>query len=301
VPVVYRLWGRYGAENLRVVTSNRTVTTPQVRDLIWLVALVWSAELPAWGLDTFLERSVRQAMIMYSPPDPPYAVPAPKSCLFGVLVTASRVHGQQTQSCLRRYLKLRAVQPRLRRPASPSFNYTAPYVPYELMAPGWQRKTDGVPYDTPYIGVASWVEVQVVVRAFWRLPLLHDLRRATRRSRLEGWPQRDVDRIARLQLEELFPHIHPHMLQYHELKTVRECLQLFYERIRPPEMLSPHEIPDDAWHRVRPREPIQPLHYIPNGLWRRVMFLPAFGVIFRDEFPIKGVSFEIFRRLGLGL
>ncbi|KAI4868889.1 hypothetical protein F4820DRAFT_408160 [Hypoxylon rubiginosum] len=309
-PSVYRLWGNYGAELLQAVTNNCTFTTPQLRDLIWLVTLLRSAEMPVWSLEAFLERFVRPTMLMNQPPQPQCAVPVPASSPFSVLSTASRIQAL-THLCLEYYLeKLREVQPRLRRPVSPSFNYTLPYGPYEFMVPGWQRRTPDVAYDTPNMGAASWVEEQVVLRAFWRLQLFHDFKQAAKHSRLSAWAPEDVRGIASLELGEMFPRMHPNMTQYHELICVREYLEVSNgsdrlaggnptgESYLKTELLP---IPKEAWFVKSARGPIRSLHYVPDELLRRSMIHPCHTVLHYDESPIKGVSFTVFRRLGFAI
>ncbi|RYO84412.1 hypothetical protein DL764_009337 [Monosporascus ibericus] len=308
-PSVFRLWGDFGANILQTITSNRIVTTPQVRDLILLVALLRSGEMPAWSLDIFVEQFMRPTM-MNQPPEPSCVVPSPSACPFSVLTTASRIYNL-TQSCLEHYLdKLRAVQPRLRRPADPKFSYMAPYGPDELMVPGWQRQTDGVPYNTPYMGPASWEEAQVVLRAFWRLQMFHDFKRAALNSRLTAFPRLDVERIVGLRLEELFPCVHPHMTQYHEILSVSDYLQepdaSTHLIDRPPgrkvdHMTGPPEIPKDAYCLVSYTGKVRHLSYVPDGLWRRPWIHPIHQLIHDEQSPIRGVSFEVFRRLGFVL
>lgn len=206
VPAVYRLWGNFGAEILQAVTSNRVFTSPQLRDLVWLVALLRSAEIPTWSLDTFLEGFVKPTMERNRSPEPPCAVPAPTSCSFSVLGTASRIH-DLTQLCLEHYLeRLRGVQPRLRRLVSGNLDYRAAYRPYNLLVPCWRHRANS-PYDTPYMGAASWVEEHIVLRAFWRLQLFYDFKRAAQTSKLTAWSHLDTARIAKRQfvVADIFP------------------------------------------------------------------------------------------------
>jgi len=308
LPSIYRLWISHGSEILREVTSNRSVTTPQVRDLILLVALLRSGEMPVWSFDTFLERFVRPTMVLNSAPESPCSIPTPTSCPLSVLGTAGRMY-HLTHSCLEYYLeRLREVQPRLQRPVDQGFDYEAPYGPHEMMVPGWLREVEGIFYETPCMEPPSWIEEQVVFRAFWRLQLLYDFRRAGKQSRLDGWSESDVSRIANLQLDELFPCAHPHMTTYHEIVSVQEYLDESSGGDLPPqeeaskEDVGLAEIPDDAWSWVLRSGTVRHLQYSPNGLLNRgPVHLALHGLISRDESPINGVSFSVFRRLGFAL
>ncbi|KAG4422958.1 hypothetical protein IFR04_003870 [Cadophora malorum] len=308
LPSIYRLWISHGSEILREVTSNRSVTTPQVRDLILLVALLRSGEMPVWSFDTFLERFVRPTLVLNSAPESPCSIPTPTSCPLSVLGTAGRMY-HLTHSCLEYYLeRLREVQPRLQRPVDQGFDYEAPYGPHEMMVPGWLREVEGIFYETPCMEPPSWIEEQVVFRAFWRLQLLYDFRQAGKQSRLDGWSESDVSRIANLQLDELFPCAHPHMTTYHEIVSVQEYLDESSGGDLPPqeeaskEDVGLAEIPDDAWSWVLRSGTVRHLQYSPNGLLNRgPVHLALHGLISRDESPINGVSFSVFRRLGFAL
>ncbi|KAH7419224.1 hypothetical protein BKA64DRAFT_11151 [Cadophora sp. MPI-SDFR-AT-0126] len=305
LPSIYRLWKSHGSEILREVASNRNVTTPQVRDLILLVVLLRSGEMPVWSFNTLLERFVRPTMVFNNPPESPCSIPTPTSCPFSVLGTAGRMYFL-TQSCLEYYLeRLRVVQPRLQRPVDQRFDYEAPYGPYEMMVPGWLREVDGVFYETPRMGPPSWIEQQVVLRAFWRLQLLYELRRAAKESRLDHWSESDVSRTTNLQLDELFPCVHPHMTTYHEIVSVQEYLQEsggsdHHSQEGPAEaQMGLAEIPEDAWHIVLASGTVRRLEYSPKDLLKRgQVHLALHGLITRDESPIKGIAFSTFRRLG---
>jgi hypothetical protein len=301
-PAVYRLWGAYGTEILLAVTSNRVCITPQIRDLIWLVALLRSTRMPAWSLDTFVERFVKPTMVYNNPPEPPCAVPSPKYCPFSVLATASRIH-DFTQSCLEYYLeKLRRVQSRLRRLTGNYFAfYTRPFGPYDLMVPGWRRLADSTPCETRYMGAASWVEEQIVLRAFWRLQLLYDFKRAARNSRLAAWSRSDTDRILNLRVDELFPEFWPLLAPHHEIINVCEYLQASDENSSLPEILPERKVEV----RIGPRDIVlddgymgQRLSYVPRSLLVQGGVHIIEAVIRDDQSPIKGASFSLFRCYG---
>ncbi|KFY21676.1 hypothetical protein V493_07200 [Pseudogymnoascus sp. VKM F-4281 (FW-2241)] len=304
-PAIYRLWGVYGTEILLAITSNRLLITPQLRDLIWLVALLRSTEMPAWSLDTFIERFVKPTMIHNNPPEPPCVVPAPKSCSFSVLGTASRIH-DLTQLCLEYYLeKLRGVQPRLRRLAEhDSSFYIRPFGPYDLLVPGWRRHANGTPSETPYMGAASWIEEQIVLRAFWRLQLLYDFKQAAQKSQLTTWPHSDTVRIINLRVDELYPEFWPHLAQYHEIISVCEYLQGGNENSSLPKSLPARKVNI----RIGPHNMALVARYIgvrslyaPEGLSMRDYVHVLKAAIGSDESPIKGASFALFRCYGFAL
>lgn len=137
VPAMYRVMAIYSHELVHAVISARSTTTPQVRDLIWLVVQLRSNGIPAdtCSLDKFLERFVRPTMLLHSSPEPRCTPPTPMSCPVSVLVTASRIY-QSTHACIDYYMeKLRAVQPRLQQPIDPSFDYDVPSGLYDMMVP----------------------------------------------------------------------------------------------------------------------------------------------------------------------
>lgn len=327
-PSIFRLWESYGPELIRKFTSNRAVITPQVRDLIWLIALLRTGTMPIWSFDTFLEHFIKPTVSSNGPPELPCMIPEPEACPFSVLVTASRIY-HLTLSCIEYYLeKLRAVQPRLRRPVDPNFSYADTHGPYELMVPGWLRHTECVFYETPQMGPASWIEQQRVFRAFWRLQLLYDFRRAAKESQMRGWSREDVDSITHLQLEALYPPVPPFpaswvVMSLQEILGVQDYLEDYNEgSFRPTNetlggaKVGLSEIPEDAWSWVVPEKILWPNStrrriyperivqhtYAPCGPTRELNTWNLLsGLIRDDQSPIKGVSISVYRRLGFAI
>ncbi|KAF2994015.1 hypothetical protein G7054_g11415 [Neopestalotiopsis clavispora] len=308
-PAVYRLLRQYGGDVLEAITCNASFTMPQTRDLIRVIVLARTSALPAWTVDGFTQHFLRPTMMLKSPPEDAYVPPAPAEFPFSILGTARRVNSW-VQLCLATYLRrLRDAQSRLRRPSDPGFNYTHGYGPEDAMVPGWRRRCDGVPYDTPVVGPISWVEEQVVVRAFWRLQLFFDLNWAAREGRLDAWRAEDRQRLSDITMEELFGQMHPFLAQYQELLTVAEFLQQSTGHASVTaipavgELASTYalqSIPetDEYWMQA----PLVGGCYEPQGLRARPhVDLTLASVINADESPIRGAPMRIFRRLGLAI
>lgn len=304
VPSMYRIWKSYNSELVFAATSDVATTTPQIRDLIWLVALLRSDELPSWTLDDFLVDFVRPTMMWHSRPVMPCVLPQPKSCPLSVLMTATRIHNF-THSCLEFYLnRLRAVQPRLQRPIDDTFDYNT-FGPDGKIVLGWLRHPHSEYYETPQMERPSWIEQQVVLRAFWRLQVYHEFSRA----RLSSWSSNDREKIAGLKLEEMWPYEPSYMQMYHEIASVQEYLQHLGE---PPQMSvtgetsksSPEliDIPATAWYTIQSTGCISHYHYAPNGLQSRgLISVVVHGLVYQWHSPTLGVDFAKFRRSGMAI
>lgn len=322
VPSVFRLLDRYGGELLQAITSSPSApwhsplaTVPQVRDMIHVIVLARTSALPAWTVAEFVRSFLHPTMVLKTPPQEPCVPPVPSELPFSVLVTAQRVR-DWSQACLAHHLQqLRDAQPRLRRPADPDFSYTRGYGPDNAMVPGWQRQCEGVPYKTPAMAPASWVEEQVVVRAFWRLQMLLDLQSAAKEGRLGGWPDGDVRQISTMKLEEVLgqtgpldTQASPLVAQYQELFTVAEYLQDQIGHVSVPGLPAiadpmPHRIPETVPEATDPNDPrllSSPHWYLSHGLYVRPGIDLTFASVLQSkQSPVWGVSARIFRRLGL--
>lgn len=308
-PTVYRLLHRHGGDVLEDITSNTFFTTPHTRDLIRLIVLARASALPAWTVDGFTQQFLRPTMMLESSPGGTNVPPVPAELPLSILGTAKRVHNW-VQLCLAHHLRrLRVAQPRLRRPADPGFNYTHGFGPDDAMVPGWRRRCAGVPYDTPIMGPACWVEEQVVVRALWRLQLFYDLKWAAREGRFGAWPAEDMQRLSYISLEELFSPPHPLLAQYQELLTITEFLQDMTGQASVTAIPAVSELTstcplqgipetDEYWIH----SPLLGSRYEPPGLRARPhVDLTLTSVINADESPIRGAPTRIFRRLGFAI
>jgi hypothetical protein len=318
LPAVYRLLRRYGGDIVEAILSDPSHTTAQTRDLIRLVVLARTTPaLPAaWTVDSLVKHFLRPTMMWKAPPDDPCVPPPvpPAGLPLSILGTAARVH-HWVPLCLAHYLgRLRDAQTRLRRPGDPGFNYTHGYGPDDAMVPGWQRRCDGVPYDTPVMGPPSWVEEQVVARAFWRLQLFYDLQRAAREGRLDGaWPPDDVQKLCDITLDGLFSQAaHALLSQHQELLTVAEFLQdatgqassvttvpaAVTEPASAPFVLQAIPETDDHWTYP----PLYGTVYEPQGLRARSQVdLYLTSVLHEEQSPIRGAPARLFRQVGIAI
>lgn len=124
---------------------------------------------------------------------------------------------------------------------------------------------------------------------------------------MTGWGAEDRERVAKLELEELFPCLHPHARESHEIISVQEYLQSLGGRQHTQKGSSTgtqelRKIPETAWSRTLRRGTITHFDYVPDGLSSRgyILFV-LHGLITDDMSPLKGVAFATYRRLGFAI
>ncbi|KAK8129042.1 hypothetical protein PG984_010150 [Apiospora sp. TS-2023a] len=173
---------------------------------MYLVAMIRSATLPVGSLLEFVKRVIipyqldavtRINLTTLESPNmiTPRALPADTPpAVVRSLVATSRHLTALSVDCLRFYLdRFRAV-----RPSHPKTTVARDFHRLPLgmlqdfeMEP-WKGKPKGREVPVQDHGPPTWLEEQRVLRAFWCLQIIVDLRKAAKASRLDGWPHEDV-------------------------------------------------------------------------------------------------------------
>jgi hypothetical protein len=84
------------------------------------------------------------------------------------------------------------------------FRYTHGYGPNRKWVPPWDRDFVGTAVEVRDTGPPSWIEEIRVMRALWLIQLVGDVRRlATKGDNVLGWPHEDVERMSRIEREDL--------------------------------------------------------------------------------------------------
>jgi len=200
-PSSTRLFRSYGAEITDAVLSSG-YTHGHICALVRVVALVRMSKLPMNNLREFQEKTTFAAMnqriislrIHLSPlnlePDTPTHI------LRGIL--ASYRH---TTNLSLRFIKVllkrfRALQPR--RLIDPS------NCPTDLFSLRKIPKEQTETYPNLEFGPPTWEEEQRASRVFWRVQLLHDMKKAALKGRLVGWSREDIKALTRMGLIKFY-------------------------------------------------------------------------------------------------
>lgn len=232
-PVVFRLFNSYGAEITETVLSSGHIHG-HIRAIIRIIALIRTSKLPMDNLLVFQQKTTFAAMrericsmkkhlspLQLEKDTPPHILRS-LLALYRHLTSLSlkfiAIH-------LKRY---RALKPRrLIDPSKcPKYLDELRKIPRD-QTEEYPIKDNG--HDP------SWEEEQRVIRAFWRVQLLHDMKKAAAEGLLIGWSREDVKAITRMNLIAFYgahwmvqasdpmgdSTIHP---EYNELRSIEAYL-----------------------------------------------------------------------------
>lgn len=302
LPLAYRLFPRHGPGVFNAITSDPQKTPPQTRDIIRLVVITRCTVLPAWELSEFWRQFMTLSMLNM-PPEDAYKPHAPDMIPFSILVTAKRVH-DGTQKCLAQLLAdLRGIIPRMERDRQR--RATAATGSHDLSGLAGRKPSDKEERERIILAMApaSWVEEQVVIRAFWRYYLLLEVRHAARHHRLRTWAHDDERMLAAAGIREIISRS-----GFESLPQCQELLAIVDHLEDPDSHVSklshinvPRPIPrSEYWVRFSGTKFRQ--EYVPRSiLHRHGTHNNPKSLIADEASPLCGAPGRLFRRYGLVL
>ncbi|KAM0457109.1 hypothetical protein ACHAPV_006748 [Trichoderma viride] len=187
-PAAYRVFESSAADITEAVLSSGYVCG-HIRVIFRIIALLRSGTLPISNLADFRRRVIVDAMryasrVRSSPSGFAPALLAretPPAVIRSLLATYRQVM-LASLGCLTYYLeRFKTLKPE--HPIDRTIKNPA----WSEHVPAWQSRPQGRKFNVRDIGPPSWTEEQRVNRAFWRLQLLYDLKRAASRGLLD-WP-----------------------------------------------------------------------------------------------------------------
>ncbi|KAE9368333.1 hypothetical protein N431DRAFT_428151 [Stipitochalara longipes BDJ] len=222
-PVAFRLFEAHGVDIIESVLTSGSMTK-QIPEVIRVVALIRSSTLPFLCFGEFYERFVRQSMIQQKTEDSflPKSLSANTShvVLRSILASAHRI-SCLTPDCLKFYLdQLRTIEPEVL--VDEKFTYRQGHSPDYSAIPAWKMRPEGRRLTIGKLEPPSWIEVQRVERAFWRVQFFYDLKMAAAQSLL-SWPGDDLGRLQRMEPKDLYNK--SSHAEYEEVNTIVDYIQ----------------------------------------------------------------------------
>lgn len=200
-PSSARLFTSHGTEITDAVLSAGYIHG-HIRAIVRIIALIRTSKLPMNNLHEFQEKTTFAAMTqriislrihlspLYLEPD------TPPHILRGILASYRHITNLSLRFIKVLLKRFRALQPRrLINPSKcPTDLFTLRKVPKE--------QTEA--YTVPESGPPYWEEEQRAIRVFWRVQLLHDIKKAATKGRLVGWSREDIKAIMRMGLIKFY-------------------------------------------------------------------------------------------------
>ncbi|KAK7957710.1 hypothetical protein PG988_012558 [Apiospora saccharicola] len=282
-PVVYRIFDEFAVRVTEAILYNgygpirkglHTVEPDKpsrvcsfVPVQMYMVAMIRSGTLPLPDLAEFVARVIMPYHL--DDAGPPYTGPLPFSprvlpadtppAVVRSLVATSRHLTALSVECLKFYLdRFRSIRPSHPIVSERDFDKLHPKVRHNLDLEPWKNEPEGHQVPVQDHGPPTWLEEQRVLRAFWCLQMIVDLRKAaaSSSSRLLGrrWPPGDVKYLRECDatnvwsLEKLLrPHVERHRItsllaesvQYRETMAVTWYLETVHKRRWP----APEDLP----------------------------------------------------------
>ncbi|KAH7336119.1 hypothetical protein BKA65DRAFT_458671 [Rhexocercosporidium sp. MPI-PUGE-AT-0058] len=301
-PVAFRLFGQHGVGIVESILNSGN-TTKRIPEIIRLITLIRSSSLPIHSLEEFQYRVLSQSMVQQrtSAAFIPGALPRDASpiVLRSILASATKI-SYLTSNCLDFYLgKLAAIEPEVL--VDEKFSYRQGHPPHLSTIQAWKMRPEGQKLKLGKVEQASWIEVQRVERAFWRVEFFHDLKVAAARPLL-SWPGDDLARLKRIQPKDFYSKTS--YAEHEEIKTIVNYLDI----LRTGDSASlpvTTKLPD-----VLPKQlespPTCPLS-MPGDSDHDHLLIPApgyshwRGLSGHFDSPLRCISFDPFRRLGFAL
>ncbi|KAK2616720.1 hypothetical protein QQS21_000332 [Conoideocrella luteorostrata] len=197
-PVAYRVFDNHAVEITDAVLDSG-YTFGHTRVLFRIIALIRSGTLPISSLWDFRHRVLKPSMVYR------WRV---RGCIGGltpekldqnttpaviksILATARHINCLALDCLAVLLARFRALQPE--HLADPTAITYQPWVrcAENGFSPLWESRPNAVRFQVTDLGHPSWGEEQRVLRAFWRLQLIYDLKRAATRGQLQ-WSQTDL-------------------------------------------------------------------------------------------------------------
>ena len=236
-PSSFRLFDSYGTEIMDTVISSREIHG-HIRAMIRVTALIRTSKLPMDNLADFQEKTTISAMqervrSLKTNVSPLRLEPNTSPPILRGILASNRHLTQLSLKLLKIYLRrFRAAKPRqLATSVSVDFKNLDELleVPEDL----WEE------YPVKNPGSPNWAEEQRAIRAFWRIQVFHDMKKAAVKGRLPGWSELDIRTLKKMTLSSFYGASHavqavtpmdestPHP-EYHELTSVAVYLRENY-------------------------------------------------------------------------
>ncbi|KAF5520196.1 hypothetical protein CGCA056_v008179 [Colletotrichum aenigma] len=286
-PASYRVFNQYSTE-IFWQSISESIITPQTQDIIRFVIQLRAGAHKETGLDEIMRKiKDREAgIVLGKSEETGYqfanrdASKAPSlSVLRTVLSTASQVHCL-TRSCIDHHLQ-------------------------QLIDAKARGRLEWAPEDER-ARKPSWVEEQRVLRAFWRLQLIYELKLAVTTSRVRDTPGVS-DHVNDFDMQSFYDSSNSNLkVAYHEVMTAIEYVRHLKARRRNSSDSETHRLPQLTW----PAKDIEPsARRVPtsSAMRRSSLVLPADGLWIVDSMsrgahsPIKYAGFEPYRALGFAI
>jgi hypothetical protein len=271
-----------------------------IQAIIRIIALIRNSSCQCNSLKEISDKYIG---LRKSPTCPPLSPNTSPTELRSILASVHQIY-LLTHSCLQYYInQSMSIQPV--RVVDPHFSYACVVEPSQ---PPWKKRPEVQRYQPQNSGPPSWVEEQRVTRAFWWLKLFYDLINASTESRLH-WPKEDIAKLKRNDIEGLGFDAQGEL---EELKTVMAYLRCTtdgrFKEIDSSVLQLPWPSQEVDVYWTSP-EPI--FKHFRGDKWEEsIIYLDlgaqainfAGGILTNSLWsPIKGVTFEPFRRFGFAL
>lgn len=198
-PNTFRIFNNGNAVKIIESVLSAGFTHPHIRVIICVMALIRSSTLPISTLDGFRKQVTLEAMEnrTFTPGSsfsPTHLFQNTTPAVLRSILAATRRITCLTLNCLEHYLaRFRSLRPQ--HLVDREFHWHG-IQPWEVKPP---RRS----YQTQEVGPPSCVEEQRVFRAFWRIQMICDLKKAASYSML-SWPADDIERLNSAEPIELF-------------------------------------------------------------------------------------------------
>lgn len=286
-PIASHIFNQYSNDIFWPAISNSIVPS-QTQDIIRCIVSLRAGAFRNTPLD-HLVRKIRDreaGIVLGQSSDMSYSFPTMDSAripsldvLRSVLATASRIHAM-SRLCISHYLD------RL------------------LLARAEGRLEESSQW--PKSDRLSWVEEQRIIRAFWRIQLVFELRLAARTSQVRNSPQH-VKELNDLDIGAFYDSSTSNLkAAYHEVMTVLEYLRgtKLFSGVKTVTLLGRIPSPDSSPESIAPSTIAMPVTSATRG---SALVLPADGLWIVDSMarnthsPIKYAGFQPYRSLGFAI
>ncbi|KAF2147917.1 hypothetical protein K461DRAFT_324922 [Myriangium duriaei CBS 260.36] len=215
-PGVWRVFTRFGVEVTHRILEQVGYIHPHSRTVIRTIAAIRLNCLPVYTVADLQHRVTGAAILpdavrsdtvaeCFAPSTFP-DTPSTASVIRSILKTATRI-SNLTLDCLHVHLQ-RFQQHSPQVPEDPAYNMRGifrfgdgfdKYPILELRVNNPSLVTHSSQLDPP-----DWTEEQIIYRAFWRIQLVQDLKRALEYGILTGWVDQEVTKLLSMDVESIY-------------------------------------------------------------------------------------------------
>ena len=233
-PSSFRVFSSYGVEITDAILDSGYIQR-HIRTMIRVTAIIRTSKLPMDNVWDFLKRTTFPAMrermrLLKCYMSPPYLeADTPPAILRGILASNRHIANLSLDFLNVHLERFRALRPRRLDDES--------QIPAGTETPAPRYLTQNVKmeqYDVQDIGPPNWKEEQRVIRLFWRIQMLYDMKRAGANGLLK-WPAKELDYLNEMSLREFYratktgswhsTQAHP---EYYLMTSVEEYLMEVY-------------------------------------------------------------------------